>query len=330
MKIVVDAMGGDHAPEAIVAGVVEAIKELNVSIALIGIKERVEGELKKYQYPAELIEIIHAPEVVDMHEPATVSIRKKRNSSISLGVSLLKEPDYVAFVSAGNTGAVVCASTVYLGMIPGVERAGIGLVIPTLNKFSFLIDVGANTDPKPEHLLQSSLMAVVYVREVLGRTDPSVGLLNIGEEESKGTDFQKETHKLMGERLKNFIGNVEANEVFSGKCDCIICDGFVGNVVIKVSEGLMESAGTLLKREIKKDPLALFGALLMKSRLDHIKKYADYSEYGGAPLLGVNGIVMISHGRSSPKAIKNAIRAAKREIDHQIISTMIKEIAGRQ
>ncbi len=223
---------------------------------------------------------------------------------------------------------MVCASTFFLGMIPGVERPGIGLVIPTLNKFSFLIDVGANTDPKPEHLLQSSLMAQVYSREVLGFKNPSMGLLNIGEEESKGTDFQKETHKLMSDHLNNFIGNVEANEVFSGKCDCIICDGFVGNVLIKVAEGLMESAGTLIKREVKKDPLALLGAMLMKSRLEHIKKYADYSEYGGAPLLGVNGIVMISHGRSSPKAIKNAIRAAKREIEHNIISRMINEVTG--
>ena len=331
LKIVIDAMGGDFAPEAIVAGAVEAVKDLNVHIVLIGIYQRIEAELKKFQYPAGSIELMHAPEVVDMHEPATTSIRKKKNSSISLGIALLKEPGYDAFVSAGNTGAVVAAATVYLGMMPGVERPGIGLVIPTLNNFAFLIDVGANTDHKAQHLLQYSLMAKVYAREVLGLEKCRIGLLNIGEEESKGTEFQKEAHKLMDERLQeNFIGNIEANEVFSGKCDCIICDGFVGNVLIKVSEGLMESAGALLKREIRKDPLALLGALLMKSRLDHIKRYADYSEYGGAPLLGVNGIVMISHGRSSPKAIKNAIRAAQREIEHKIIFRMINELAGKQ
>src|SRR5262245_19496582 len=185
-------MGGDHAPQAVIAGVVEALKEYSHSIALIGIKERIEAELKHYQYPASLLEIIHAPEAIDMHEPATVSIRKKRNSSITLGVELLKKPGYDAFISAGNTGAVVAASTVYLGMIPGVERPGIGLVIPTLNKFSFIMDVGANTDPKADHLLHYSQMATIYAKEVLGIADPKVGLLNIGAEEGKGTDFEKE------------------------------------------------------------------------------------------------------------------------------------------
>lgn len=328
MKIVVDAMGGDHAPQAVVAGVVEAVKELDVQIVLVGIEDRVKEELSHYQYPLERIEIIHAPEAVGMDEHATVSIRRKRNSSISVGIELLKDSQYKAFISAGNTGAVVAASTFFLGMLPGVERPGIGLVIPTLKKFAFLIDVGANTDPKPQHLLQYALMSQVYAREVLGVDNPRVGLLNIGEEATKGTDFVKETHKMMAGRLGNFIGNIEANEIFSGRGDCIICDGFAGNIVIKVSETLMESAGTLLKREIKKSPLAVIGAFLMKKKLAHIKKYADYSEYGGAPLLGVNGIVMISHGRSSPKAIKNAIRAAMREVDHNIMSSMIKEIKG--
>ncbi len=328
MKIVVDAMGGDHAPEAVVAGVVDAVNEFGTDIALIGIKDSIEAELAKYTFPQDKIEIIHADEVVGMDEPATVSIRKKRNSSISQGVRLLKEDGYDAFISAGNTGAVVAASTIYLGMIPGVERAGIGLVIPTLKRFAFLIDVGATTDPKPEHLLSWSLMGSVYAREVLGVENPSVGLVNIGEEATKGTDFAKQTHKLMAGRIENFQGNMEANAIFSGKCDCMVCDGFVGNVVIKVSEAIMESAGALIKREIKKSPLALLGAFLMKSRLLHIKRYADYSEYGGAPLLGVNGIVMISHGRSSPKAIKNAIRAARREVEHNIIDVISKEIGN--
>ncbi len=325
MKLVVDAMGGDHAPQAIIAGVIDAVKEFDVTIALVGPQETVEKELSSYEYPKEKIEIVHAPEVVGMDEPATTSIRKKRNSSISFGVNLLKNSDYKAFISAGNTGAVVAASTFNLGMMRGIERPAIGLVIPTLAKFTFLIDVGAHTDPKPQQLLQSALMASVYVREVLDVTNPRVGLLNIGEESCKGTDFVKETHRMMAERISNFIGNIEANEIFSGKCDCIICDGFVGNIVIKVSQSLMESASALLKREIKKSPVAMFGAMLMKSRLDHIKRYADYSEYGGAPLLGVNGIVMISHGRSGPKAIKNAIRAARREVEHNIISSLAKE-----
>ena len=327
MKIVVDAMGGDHAPQAVVAGVIEALKEFDVHIVLVGVQEQVEAELARYSYDKTRIEIAHAPEVVGMEEHATVAIRKKRASSISVGIDILKELCGDAFISAGNTGAVVAASSFILGMLKGVERPAIGLVIPTLQKFSFLIDVGANTNPKPEHLLHSALMARVYVREVLGVANPSVGLLNIGEEATKGGDFVKDIHKLMEERVTNFIGNVEANEVFTGRCDCIICDGFVGNVVIKVSEGLMESAGALLRREIKKSPLAMTGAVLMKSRLEHIKKYADYTEYGGAPLLGVNGIVMISHGRSSPKAIKNAIRATIREVDHNIIAAMASELS---
>ena len=329
LNIVLDAMGGDHAPQAVVAGAVEAVKEFHVCITLVGLKDRVEAELKKHSYPKENIELVDAPEVVEMHEPAVTPIRKKRNSSISVGIGLLKEARYDAFVSAGNTGAVVAASTVILGMLEGVERPAIGLVIPTLKDLTFLIDVGANTDPKAEHLLQSALMAGVYAREVLQVQNPSIGLLNIGEEESKGTGFQKEAYRLMEERLKNFIGNVEANEVFSGKADCIICDGFVGNVVLKVSEGLVESAMKLMKREITKSPMAILGTLLVKFRLGHIKKLADYSEYGGAPLLGVNGVVMISHGRSNPKAIKNAIRATMREVEHNIIDAMAKEITNK-
>ncbi|MCK5580680.1 MAG: phosphate acyltransferase PlsX [Candidatus Omnitrophica bacterium] len=326
MKIVIDAMGGDYAPAAVVEGVVDAVNDFGVNVVLVGQKGPIEKELQKCSYKTEFVEIIHADQVVDMHEPAAVSIRKKRNSSISVGINLLNDPQYNAFISAGNTGAVVAAATINLRMMDGVDRPAIGLVIPTLAGCTFLIDVGANTDPKPQHLLQSSLMAQVYAREVLDIENPSIGLLNIGEEASKGTDFVKETHALMSKRLKNFIGNVEANEVFTGKCDCMIADGFVGNVVIKVSEGLMESAATLLRQEIKKSPVAMFGAMLMRSRLNHVKRYADYSEYGGAPLLGVNGIVMISHGRSSPKAIKNAIRATIREVEHNIIGNMLQEL----
>jgi len=326
MKIVVDAMGGDHAPQAVVEGVVMAVNDMDADVVLIGIEDRVHDELQKHTYPRDKIEVIHAPEVVEMDEPAVTPLRRKRDSSIAQGVKLLHDSRYDAFISAGNTGAVVAASTITLGMLKGVERPGIGLVIPTLKKFSFLIDVGANADPKPNHLLQSALMAEVYAREILTIENPSVGLLNIGEEATKGTDFIKETHRIMTERLPNFQGNIEASEIFTGRCDCVICDGFVGNVVIKVAESLMESAAALLRSEIKKSPVAMLGATMMKSRLQNIKRYADYTEYGGAPLLGVNGIVMISHGRSSPKAIRNAIRAAKREIDHNILNILLNEI----
>jgi phosphate acyltransferase len=328
MNIIIDAMGGDYAPSVIVDGAIQAVKELNVSVTLIGVEGRVREELARHQYPQDKVSIVHAPDIIGMHDPATSSIRRKKDSSISVGIKLLKESNqHDAFISAGNTGAVVCASTFFLGMLPGVDRPAIGLVLPNLKGFSFLIDVGANIDPKPQHLLQSALMANVYAQKVLNVNDPSIGLLNIGAEESKGSDFVKETHKLFVDRMNNFIGNVEANEIFSGRCDCIICDGFVGNIVIKISESLMESTGALIKRELKKSPLALFGAFLMKTQLKHVKRHADYAEYGGAPLLGVNGLVMISHGRSSAKAIKNAIRAAKREVENDIISNLIKEVS---
>lgn len=327
MKIVVDAMGGDYAPPSIVAGAVDAVKEFSVPITLVGIENEVRAELKKFDYPQRLIEIVHAPTVVEMDEPATASIRRKKDSSISVGVSLLKEQKCDAFVSAGNTGAVVAASSFVLGMLEGVERPAIGLVIPTLKDFAFLIDVGANTEPKPEHLFQSALMARVYVKEVLDVSNPTVGLLNIGAEAGKGSVFIKEVYKMIEGRVENFIGNVEAIDIFKGKHDCIICDGVMGNIVIKISQGLMESASALMRREVSKSPVAMFGAAIMRSKLNHIKKLADYSEYGGAPLLGVNGLVMISHGRSSPKAIKNAIKAAIREIEHNILSVMREEIS---
>lgn len=330
MRIVVDAMGGDHAPEEIISGVVQAVQEFDgIQIALVGLEDQINSQLKKYSYPQERIEVIPASQVVDMHDPATVPLRRKRDSSISVGIRLLKDSHYNAFISAGNTGAVVATSTIALGMLEGVERPAIGTILPTLKGFSLMIDAGANTDPKPQHLVQSALMARVYVRDVLGIKNPKVGLLNIGEEETKGTDFVKEIHRMLSEKIPdNFIGNVEGSGIYRGDCDCIICDGFIGNVVLKVSESLAESAIKLIKREVKKSPLAMLGAALMRPRLRAVRRHADYSEYGGAPLLGVNGIVMICHGRSNAKAIKNAIRAACGEVEHMILETMKQEIRG--
>lgn len=327
MKIVVDAMGGDFAPLNVVAGAIDAVKEYKVCVTLVGQSQPIEAELKKYKYPKDLIEIVHAPEVVAMDDAPTVVIRQKRQSSIGVGIGLLKKEGYDAFVSAGNTGACVAAATIGLGMILGVDRPGIGCVFPSLKKFTFIIDVGANTAAKPEHLLQYAKMAKVYAQEVLDRPQPTIGLLNIGEEECKGTEFEKEAHKILEEKEPHFIGNIEANEVFNGESDCIVCDGYVGNITLKVAEGLMESVGKLLKREIKKNPIAILGAILLKSSLSKAKKSVDYSEYGGAPLLGVDGLVLISHGRSSPKAIKNAIRAAKTEVEHNVLKKIKEEMA---
>ena len=319
MRIVVDAMGGDHAPANIVAGVVAAVKELEVTITLVGVEDRVNAELSKHFYPKGMIEVIHAPQVVDMDDNPLDVIRKKKDCSITVGINLLKSGGYDAFVSAGNTGALVAAATLYLRMIEGVDRPGIGLVIPQVDGATFLIDVGANAEPKPEHLYQYGQMARVYMQSVFGRENPSVGLVNIGEEEGKGSGFDKQAYDLLKTKVPGFVGNIEPNKIFVSNVDCIVCTGFVGNVIIKLSEGLMESAGVVLKREIKQNPIASLGALLMMGALKDLKRRVDYSEYGGAPLLGVNGIVMKGHGRSTPKAIKNAIRATMREVDHNIL-----------
>lgn len=328
MRIVVDAMGGDHAPANVITGVVEALKEYSsVKVTLVGIEDQVRAELAKHpSYPKDRIEIVHAPQVVDMDDAPLDVIRKKKDCSIAVGVNLLKQPGYDAFVSAGNTGALVAASTFYLRMIEGIDRPGIGIVIPQINGVAFLIDVGANPDPKPEHIYQYGHMARVYMQSVLGLEKPTVGLINIGEEEGKGSGFDKQAYQMLQDKMPNFLGNVEANQLFTGKADCLVCTGVVGNVIIKLSEGLLEAAGTVLKREIKKKPTAMLGGLLMKSALRDVKKQVDYTEYGGAPLLGVNGIVMKSHGRSSPKAIKNAIRATMREIEHNILESLRKAV----
>ncbi len=327
MKIALDAMGGDFAPATIVAGALQAVKEFDgIEIVLVGIEDKIKAELAKYKPVPNAISILHASEVVEMHDSAAISVRRKKDSSISRGIELLENKSCDAFVSAGNTGAVVCAATLGLGLLPGIERPGIAILLPTLKGITLIIDVGANIDPKPAHLLQYAIMANVYFQKVLGKPNPTVGLLNIGEEETKGTDFIKETHKLLSEKILNFIGNVEGKDIFSGRCDCVICDGFVGNVALKISESVAETLGVFLKRDLTSSIMGKIGVLLLKASLTNFKKKVDYSEYGGAPLLGVNGVVIISHGRSNVKAIKNAIGAAKKEVERNLNSQIVEEI----
>jgi len=317
MKIIVDAMGGDYAPEVVIEGAVAAVNEYATKVVLVGDESRIKSLLKKARYTGDNIEVYPAKEIIEMSESAATSVRKKRNSSIVVGLNLMKEAQGDAFFSAGNTGAVVCAATLTLGLLPGIERPGIAIVAPTLKGISLIIDVGANIDPKPSHLLQYGIMANAYCHYILNRPHPSVGLLNIGEEESKGTEFMKETHALFEKSSLNFIGNVEGRDLFSGKCDIVICDGFVGNVALKVSESLAEAMQEFLKRHLLSNPLGKLGIVLLKTSLSGFKKQLDYSEYGGAPLLGVNGVVIIGHGRSNVKAIKNANRVAKEEVERK-------------
>lgn len=327
MKIVVDAMGGDHAPRVVVEGAIAAAKEYpNIEIVLVGDEEKVKLLFGKFGYKGNNISTHPAAEVIRMSEPAATSVRKKRNSSIVVGLSLLKDGKGDAFFSAGNTGAAVCAATLGLGLLPGVERPGIAIVTPTLKGISIIIDVGANIDSKPVHLLQYAIMADAYSRYILNRPDPKVGLLNIGEEETKGTDLIKDTRELLEKSGLNFIGNVEGKDLFSGKSDIVICDGFIGNVALKVTESVAETMQVFLKKHLLSTTMGKLGVLLLRPSLLRFKKELDYSEYGGAPLLGVNGVVIIGHGRSNPVAIKNAIRVAKEEVERKFNEKILEAL----
>ena len=326
MKIIVDAMGGDFAPGVVIDGAIAAVEEYDVEVVLVGDEPKINSLLKKAKYSGNRISVNHASEVIEMSESAATSVRRKRDSSIVVGLNLVKEGRGEAFFSAGNTGAVVCAATLGLGLLPGIERPGIAIVTPTLKGISLIIDVGANIDAKPSQLLQYGIMADAYSRYILNRTNPSVGLLNIGEEEAKGTGFIKETYELLEKSNLNFIGNVEGKDLFSGKCDVIVCDGFVGNIALKVSESAAETMQIFLKRHLLSNTMGKIGLLFLMPSLKRFKKELDYSEYGGAPLLGVNGVAIIGHGRSNVKAIKNAIRAAKEEVERKFNEKILEAI----
>ncbi|HTG00942.1 MAG TPA: phosphate acyltransferase PlsX [Nitrospirota bacterium] len=311
MKIAVDAMGGDYAPQAVVAGAVQAAKEFGTGIILVGVEQLIRKELDKYAAARTLpLEIQNATEVVDMHDsPATV-FRRKKNSSIRVANDLVKSGKAAAVISAGHTGAAMSTSLFVLGRVEGVERPAIATLMPTVTGTSLILDMGANVDCKPYHLLQFAIMGDVYARNMLKNPNPRVGLLSIGEEETKGNELTKEAFKLLSETSLNFIGNVEGRDVMSGKADVIVCDGFIGNVVLKVSESVAEAIGTFLRKDIEKSFLSKIGYLLMRPAFNGLKRRVDYAEYGGAPLVGINGVSIISHGRSSDRAIKNAIRVA--------------------
>jgi len=326
MKIALDAMGGDRAPETAVAGAIRAARELPIEVVLVGREQAIAESLESYpQRPANL-SIVHAPEVIEMHDAPVASVRKKRESSINIGLELLKEKRVEAFVSAGNTGAVVSASTLLVGLLPGIERPGIAILLPGVKGDTLLIDVGANIDPRPLHLVQYALMGDAYVRCVVGKARPAVALLNVGEEETKGTDFIKETYGLLEASGLSFAGNAEGRDIFSGEFDVIVCDGFAGNVALKTAESLANAINVLLKRSLMMSPVTRLGAWLARDAFAQLRKEVDYAEHGGAPLLGVNGVSIIAHGASSGKAIKNAIRVAYESVRHELNRHMVDAI----
>ena len=326
MRVAIDGMGGDHAPRVIVDGAVMAAEEFDYELVIVGEKTVLRGELSRHRSYPDSISIQHASEVIAMDEPPAISVRRKRNSSIAVGIELMKRGEVDVFISAGNTGAAVCSATLNLGLLPGIERPGISIVFPTFMGVSMMIDVGANIDPRPLHLLHYGIMGDAYSKYILSKARPNIGLLSIGEEASKGTDFVKETHKLLEESRLNFVGNIEGQDVFTGRCDVILCDGFVGNVVLKVAEGIGGAITKLMKSQIKHRPLAKLGALLSKPAFMRLWKDLDYSEYGGAPLLGVDGRIIISHGSSTSKAIKNAIRRGAEFKENELNKRIVEEL----
>ncbi len=327
-RVALDAMGGDQAPAVNVEGAVAAARELGLSVLLVGEEREINRSLERHSTSGLGIAICHAPETVDMHESPSAALRKKKRSSIRIGLELVKRGDADAFISAGNTGAVMATALFTFGPVPGVERPAIALTVPTLKGHSILIDVGANVDCKPRHLLQFAIMADVYARQIIGKTSPTVGLLSIGEEESKGNELTREAFKALEEQPSiNFIGNVEGREVFSGAADIIVCDGFTGNIALKISESAVEFFTVLLKEELSKGMIGKVGALLARSAFLRFKKRVDYTEYGGAPLLGVKGVCVISHGRSTAKAIKNAIRVAAECAESRVIEHIREGVA---
>ena len=311
MRVAVDVMGGDNAPHVEVEGAVAAAREFGVPVTLVGDRDKVQAELALHNTAGLDIAVWHASEVVGMHDSASDAVRKKKDSSIRVAFELVKKGEADAVVSAGNSGATMAAGMFVLKRMKGIDRAAIAQLLPTLSGSTLVLDVGGNVDCKPIHLVQFAVMGEVYARFAMGLVAPRVGLLSNGEEESKGNELTRETSALLREKsLTSYIGYVEGRDIFNGSVDVVVCDGFVGNVVLKLSEGLAETVGKMLKAEIKSSFLSQIGYLLCRKAFNNFKKTVDYAEYGGAPLLGINGVGMICHGGSNPKAIKNAIRFA--------------------
>ena len=327
--VALDAMGGDAGPAVNVEGAVAAARELGLGVILVGVQEEIRRHLDRHDLRGLPIKVRHASEVVEMGDSPSTALRKKKDSSIRVAVDLVRSGDADAVVSAGNTGAVMAITLVVLGPLAGVERPAIAAALPTLAGHAILLDVGANVDCKPRHLVQFAIMGNVYARQVLGKARPRVGLLSIGEEETKGNELTKEAFRALEEEPGiEFIGNVEGVDVFKGHADVVVCDGFTGNVALKIGESVAETIMALVREEVTADLRSRAGALLLKPAFDRLRRRLDYSEVGGAPLLGVNGVTIISHGRSSAKAIRNALRVAADCVTSRVLDNIRDGIAA--
>jgi glycerol-3-phosphate acyltransferase PlsX len=312
--IALDAAGGDHGPAAVVEGAVLALREdrRRFRVVLVGDEPVVRRELRRHAAGGLAIAVIHAPERVEMDETGASAFRRKRRSSVATGVGMLKEGSAHAFVSPGNTGALVAAALLGLGRLPGVSRPAIATVVPGISGGCVLLDVGANSDCKPAHLLQFASMGAVYAQRMLGIGAPRIGLLNIGEEAAKGNELAQASHALLAGSPLRFVGNVEGRDVFRGVADVVVCDGFTGNILLKFVESTLEMLVGRVKREVLRDARSRLGAFLLAPALERVRAAMDHAEVGGAPLLGVDGVCIVAHGSSSAKAIKNAVSLAER------------------
>lgn len=325
MRIAVDAMGGDYGPVVSVSGALSAAREFDLDILLVGAEDIIRKELTARDQSGAKIEVINASESIGMSE-GLLSFRRKKRSSILVGTQLVKDKRADAFVSMGNTGAVVYISKKVLGALEGVERPALALLVPTLKGLTLLTDVGANVNCTPEHLEQFAVMGEIFMESVLGIQRPRIALMSIGEEDIKGNNLTKEVYERLSGSTMNFVGNIEGKDIYSGKADVIVTDGFTGNIALKTSEGVIETLGNMAKNEMMKNIFVKLGFLLMKRHLKKLYKRVDYSEYGGAHLLGINGVCIVGHGRSNPVAVKNAIRLAQDYVKGKVQDNIKKRL----
>lgn len=331
MRIAIDAMGGDGGPGTIIDGALVAARRLQVGLLLVGCRQIIERELARHPRAAWLdLQTIDTPECIDMAEPAGQALRRKPRASIRVAAEAVRDGRADALFSAGHTGASVIAAHAAFGRLPGVDRPALATIIPTRGAPAVLLDCGATVECRPHHLLQFAILGAGYARVALGRADPRVALLSIGEEESKGNELTREAHRLLKAAPIRFVGNVEGREVYSGHADVIVCDGFTGNVTLKISEGLVETVESLLHDELSATFGTRVGYLLSRQAYRRFRKRLDYSEYGGAPLLGVNGLCIVGHGRSTAKAVRNAVAMAARAVSDDLLPRLARAVDARR
>jgi glycerol-3-phosphate acyltransferase PlsX len=329
LRIAVDAMGGDHAPEAVVSGVLEAAADPELQILLVGREETVAPLLRKAGPAAERVRLVPASDVVTMDESPAAAVRRKEDASLVVCARLVRDGEAQAMVSAGNTGAGMAAGTMILKRVPGIDRPAIATVLPTRSGGTVLVDSGANVDCTPHNLLQFAMMGKIYAEEVLGIRQPRIGLLNIGEEPCKGNDLIRAAYGLLAEAPLCFVGNVEGRQLYAGHADVVVCDGFTGNIALKVSQGVVELLFGLVQDQLKRQPIYRIPAAMLAPALRQVQKRTDYAQYGGAPLLGINGVCIISHGRSNGSAIASALRVAGEAVKHGIVDKIRRQIGSR-